>query len=152
MATNSIYSGSNASNYGAAMQNAVIKIRQVNPSARIVFVYGSMRNDELGVYLDQTWAKDANYNIQEHHENIRTKAAALKEAYGDIYVYGFEHIKRQGGGGNHPSMAQQDEMAKELAAYLSTAFVDVYVDQANGSDSNVGSEASPVKTLDRLLS
>ena len=118
MATNSMYSGTNATAYGNAMATAVTQIRAKNPDAKIVFAYGSMRNDDVTKYYDSTWTAGS-YNITEHHENIRNKATSLNTTYGDIYSFGFSRAMREGGAA-HPSMAEQGEMAQELAAFINT--------------------------------
>lgn len=118
MATNSMYSGSNASNYGNAMEKAVKQIQKANPDAKIVFVYGSMRNDEITKYYDSTWTSGT-YSITEHHQNIRNKATSLNTTYGNVYSFGFSRAMREGGAA-HPSIADQGVMAQELAAFINT--------------------------------
>lgn len=118
LATNSFYD-KDPSGFGNAMTTAVKTIKEVNSKAKIIFIYGSMRNDDITKYW--VWQSGAGYttmdtNITAHHKGIRDKVTELNSKYGD--VYSFEFSTSRDAGASHPSMAGQAKMAKELAAFI----------------------------------
>ncbi len=96
LATNGI----NNSDYTTTMQNFVTLIKKHHPNSKIIFAYGAMTD----------WMNES------FHDKITTTVASLGGKAKGIYSFRFT-LSRDGLNG-HPSMANHERMANELAKFI----------------------------------